>query len=220
MEVIIQYAQIKIIEVSYMKLDIVIYSKTTAIGLFWFANWYDSPTIMFIYDAKTFEGNNAEEWKKDILDKIKSYAEKSILDENLVLKIKDSLSVCDLISTNLFKSIAKIFAEVYESSFYEDRKIIYTDLIKYSQIEGAWLIIENLKDSEKEENKQEAFQCLKILAEELNIGIAYHQLAYFYQEGIGIEKNKEQVLPLMKKAAELGDNEAKKWLNNNYLQED
>ena len=31
-----------------MKLDVVIYSKTTAIGLFWFGNWYDEPLIMFI----------------------------------------------------------------------------------------------------------------------------------------------------------------------------
>ena len=203
-----------------MKLDVVIYSKTTAIGLFYFANWYDSPSIMFIYEAKNFNKNNSEPWEKDALEKIKSYAEKSIFDENLVLKIAASLHVCDLISPDLFSSVAQIFAEIHESSFYENRKIIYTDLIKCCQMEGVWVIIENLKDSESEEDKQEAFQCLKILAEELNIGIAYHQLAYFYQEGIGIEKDKEQVLPLMKKAAELGDNEAKKWLNTNYLQKD
>ena len=200
-----------------MKLDIVIYSKTTAIGLFWFAKWYDSPTIMFIYDAKSFEGNNSETWEKGALEKIKSFAEKSIFDENLILKIAASLHVCDLISPDLFKSVAKIFADVHESSFYANRKIIYTDLIKCCQKEGAWVIIENLKDSESKEDKQVAFQCLKILAEELNIGIAYHQLAYFYQEGIGVEKDEGQVLPLMKKAAEFGDDEATEWINRSSL---
>ncbi|MBR4789519.1 MAG: SEL1-like repeat protein [Treponema sp.] len=196
-----------------MKLDVVIYSKTTAIGLFWFANWYDSPTIMFIYEAHNYAGNNSDKWENASLEKIKAFAEKSIYNENLVLKIKDSLIVCDYISADLFKSVAKIFADVYTVNFFENRKIIYTDLIKCCQVEGAWLIIENLKDSENEEDKHEAFMCLKILAEELNIGIAYHQLAYFYQEGIGVDKNDEKVLPLMKKAAELGDKEAKEWIN-------
>ena len=55
---------------------------------------------------------------------------------------------------------------------------------------------------------------MEILANQFNDAWAFYQLAYYYQEGIGVVKNTKPIIPLMRKAASLGDKEAIKWIQN------
>ena len=67
-----------------MKCDIVVYSKTTAIGLFYFSKWDGQIYVMFIYEAETYDGNNSREWRKEILDKILALGETCEENESVV----------------------------------------------------------------------------------------------------------------------------------------
>ena len=108
------------------------------------------------------------------------------------------------------------FADIGDEDFFFSRKPVYTDLIKYCQHNAAWYMIYNLEHSEKEEDKKQAFMCTKILAEEFNDASAYQLLACYYYDGIGVEKSYEPVYSLMKKAAELGSESAKEWIEKKY----
>ena len=196
-----------------MKLDVIIYSKTTAIGLFWFAKWYDTPLVMFIYKANNYPGNHSDEWDSNILENIKSLAEISEMDETIVQHMEAAVDVCELIPPELFKSVATIYSKMnMKTEDFYNRKVVLTDLVKCCPVETSRAITDLLEKSKKEEEREDAFKCVKVLAEELNYAFAYHQLAYYYQEGIGVEKNIELVYPNMKKAAELGEESALKWL--------
>lgn len=199
-----------------MKCDVVIYSKTSAIGLFWFENWYDEPSVMFIYEAKDYKDNNAAEWIDKNLAKIKSFAEVCIEDEALATQLKEKVKEGDLIPADFYKDLAAPFADIGDGDFFHSRKPIYTDLIKYCQSDAAWYMISNLEHSEKDEDKKQAFLCTKILAEEFNESSAYQLLACYYYDGIGVEKSYEPVYSLMKKAAELGSESAKEWIEKNF----
>ena len=113
-----------------MKCDVVIYSKTSAIGLFWFENWYDEPSVMFIYEAKDYKDNNAAEWSDKNLAKIKSSAEVCIEDEDLVTQLKEKVKEGDLMPADFYKDLAAPFADIGDGDFFHSRKLIYTDLIK------------------------------------------------------------------------------------------
>lgn len=199
-----------------MKCDVAIYSKTSAIGLFWFENWYDEPSVMFIYEAKDYKDNNAAEWTDKNLAKIKSFAEVCIEDEALVTQLKEKVKEGDLMPADFYKDLAAPFANIGDGDFFHSRKPVYTDLIKYCQSDAAWYMINNLEHSEKDEDKKQAFLCTKILAEEFNEASAYQLLACYYYEGTGVEKSYEPVYALMKKAAELGSESAKEWIEKNY----
>ena len=199
-----------------MKCDVVIYSKTSAVGLFWFENWYDEPSVMFIYEAKDYKDNNAAEWTDKNLAKIKSFAEVCIEDEALVTQLNEKVKEGDLMPADFYKDLAAPFADIGDGDFFHSRKLIYTDLIKYCQSDAAWYMIYNLEHSKKKEDKQQAFLCTKILAEEFNDASAYQLLACYYYDGIGVEKSYEPVYSLMKKAAELGSESAKEWIEKNF----
>lgn len=199
-----------------MKCDVVIYSKTSAIGLFWFENWYDEPSVMFIYEAKDYKDNNAAEWTDKNLAKIKSFAEVCIEDESLATQLKEKANEGDLMPADFYKYLAASFADIGNENFFHTRKPVYTDLIKYCQHHAAWCMIYNLEHSKKEEDKKQAFLCAKIWAEESNDASAYQLLACYYYDGIGVEKSYEPVYSLMKKAAELGSESAKEWIEKNF----
>lgn len=201
-----------------MKCDVVIYSKNAAIGLFWFANWYEEPSVMFIYDAKNYNDNNTVEWTDKNLTEIKTFAEVCIEDESLAIQVLDKAKEGDLMPADFYKDLAVFFADIGDEDFFFSRKPVYTDLIKYCQHNAAWYMIYNLEHSEKEEDKKQAFMCTKILAEEFNDASAYQLLACYYYDGIGVEKSYEPVYSLMKKAAELGSESAKEWIEKNTAQ--
>ncbi len=144
-----------------MKCDIVIYSDSTAIGLFYFAKWgHGSPCVMFIYETD-----------KSLQD-IKALGEYCVKDDNLALKIKKHHQTGDLLSETLLPPVVKIYRaflkeiSVPESdyiNYYRTRKIIYTDLIKCCQPEMARYIIENLKNSKDKDENIQALECERIL---------------------------------------------------------
>ncbi len=198
-----------------MKLDAVIYSEKIAIGLFLFSQWYDTPTIIFIYEAKNYPGNTKEIWDNDILEKIQSFGEIKEMNETLAIALKKNANICDLIPTNYYGDVAKIYSKMNVSvEELEKRKIIFRDLIFFCPIKISRWIIQNLEKSNNQEDKRQAFKCTKILSKKFNDAWAFYQLAYYYQEGIGVVKNTKPIIPLMRKAASLGDKEAIKWIQN------
>ena len=144
-----------------MKCDIVIYSDSTAIGLFYFAKWgHGSPCVMFVYETEK------------TLQDIKTLGEYCVKDDNLALKIKEHHHAGDLLSETLMPPLVKIYRaflkeiSVPESeyiNYFRTRKIIYTDLIKCCQPEMARYIIENLKNSKDKDENIQALECERIL---------------------------------------------------------
>lgn len=198
-----------------MKLDAVIYSEKIAIGLFWFTQWYDTPTIIFIYEAKDYPGNKNDEWNKDILEKIKSFGVLNEMNETLAKNLKNNANIGDLIPTTYYKNVAEVYSKINISiEEFENRKINFPDIILYCPIALSRWIIYFLEKSNKKEDKMQAFNSMKILAQKFNDAKAFHQLAYYYQEGIGVAKNTKLIKPLMKKAAYLGDKDAIEWIRN------
>ena len=198
-----------------MKLDAVIYSEKIAIGLFLFSQWYDTPTIIFIYEAKNYPGNTKEIWDNDILEKIQSFGEIKEMNETLAIALKKNANTYDLIPTNYYEDVAKIYSKMNVSvEELEKRKIIFTDLIFFCPIKISRWIIQILEKSNNQDDKRQAFKCMEILANQFNDAWAFYQLAYYYQEGIGVVKNTKPIIPLMRKAASLGDKEAIKWIQN------
>ena len=130
-----------------MKLDLVIYSKTTAIGLFWFGNWYGEPLIMFIYEAEYYEGNKGLIWDAEILEQIKSLGEITEENEELTTKLKESANILELIPPEFFEPVATIYAKKgRKEEYYRNRKINYSDLIKCCPIEVGNRIKEALEN--------------------------------------------------------------------------
>ena len=132
-----------------MKLDLVIYSKTTAIGLFWFGNWYGEPLIMFIYEAEYYEGNKGLIWDAEILEQIKSLGEITEENEELTKKLKESANTLELIPPDFFQPVAALYAKRgKKEEYYRNRKIDYSDLIKCCPVEVGDSIKRALEDSE------------------------------------------------------------------------
>ncbi len=204
-----------------MKCDVVIYSKTAAVGLFWFAGWYNEPSVMFVYEACEYKNNDSEEWTKKSLAEIKSFGEVCEENEDLVIRLMKRASEGDLIPVDLYKDFVSLFVKVLnkvkgnKDDYFNKRKIIYTDLIKYCQENMVWCIIHNLEKSKTENDKVAAFQYAKYWAEEYDDACAYQQLAYYCYYGIGVEKSYKKVFLFMKKAAELGNEYAIRWLERN-----
>ena len=125
-----------------MKLDVVIYSERIAIGLFWFSQWYDTPTIIFIYEAENYPGNTKEIWDNDILEKIKSFGEINEMNETLAIALKKKANICDLIPTNYYGEVAKIYSKMNISvEEFENREINYPDIIHYCPTEiSRWIL--------------------------------------------------------------------------------
>ena len=129
-----------------MKLDAVIYSKKIAIGLFWFAKLVDTPTIIFIFEAKNYPGNTKEVWNNDILEKIKSFGEINEMNEILTTNLKKNAHVGDIIPTNYYGDVAKIYSKMNLSiEEFENREINYQDIKQYIPIEKIWESIEKIQ---------------------------------------------------------------------------
>ena len=96
-----------------MKIDVVIYSEKIAIGLFWFTQWYDTPTVLFIYEAKNYPGNTNEVWDNDILEKIKSFGEIKEMNEILATSLKKNAQIGDQIQKNYYQDVARIYSNGY-----------------------------------------------------------------------------------------------------------
>ena len=129
-----------------MKLDAVIYSEKIAIGLFWFAKLVDTPTIIFIFEAKNYPGNTKEVWNNDILEKIKSFGEINEMNEILTTNLKKNAHVGDIIPTNYYGDVAKIYSKMNLSiEEFENREINYQDIKQYIPIEKIWESIEKIQ---------------------------------------------------------------------------
>ena len=148
-----------------MKCDIVIYSEDTAVGLFYFAKWgYEGPFVMFIYNAADLSEKSMEE--------IKSLGVYCVKDDALASKIADHHRTGEPLADSFLEPVAKIYREFLKQTalpeneyagYFRTRKISYTDLAKCSQPDMIREIIRNLKKSDDEDDKIQAFECEKLL---------------------------------------------------------
>ena len=148
-----------------MKCDVVIYSNTLAIGLFYF-KWEDGPSVMFIYEAEQYAGNNSAEWTEIKLQEIKTMGDYCVRNEKLAPKIKEKHKAGDTLDEEFYKAVSILYAKLSVNicperktkNYYFTRKIIYTDLMKFCQPGMALHMIYCLEDSEDADDKIQAFQ--------------------------------------------------------------
>ena len=160
-----------------MKCDIVVYSNTAAVGLFFFKNWYKAPSVMFIYEAEQYDGNNSAKWTEKSLQEIKTFGEYCVKNDILTFDIKEYFQAGDLIDEYFFRSVAKLYAKLSTEicperntpGYYKKRKIIYTDLMKYCQLDFAFEIIDELLDSDNVYDFSQGKECQKILFQQIGI---------------------------------------------------
>ena len=148
-----------------MKCDIVIYSEDTAIGLFYFAKWgYEGSFVMFIYNTADLSEKSMEE--------IKSQGVYCVKDDALASKIADQHRAGEALSDSFLEPVAKIYREFLKQTalpenkyveYFRTRKIAYTELAKCSQPDMIREIIRNLKESDDEDDRIQAFECEKLL---------------------------------------------------------
>ncbi|MBO4439584.1 MAG: FHIPEP family type III secretion protein [Spirochaetaceae bacterium] len=180
-----------------MKCDIVIYSNTAAVGLFLFLNWYDAPSVMFVYEAKQYNGNNSTEWTEKSLQEIKTLGEYCVKNDILTFYIKKYYQAGALLDDCfLMSSVAKLFAilitkicpEGTTEDYYIKRKLIYTDLMKYCQLDMALVIIEKLLVSGDEYDLTQGLRCEKILFQQIGIEKIIIPYSSFKKKTVELEK--------------------------------
>lgn len=179
-----------------MKCDIVIYSNTAAVGLFLFHNWYNAPSVMFIYEAKEYNGNNSTKWTEKSLQEIKTFGEYCVKNDILTFDIKKYFKAGDLIDEYFFESLAKIYAKLTTeicperetADYYIKRNIIYTDLIKYCQLDMALVIINKLLNSDDEYDLTQGLRCKKILFQQMGIDKIIIPHSSFKKKAVELER--------------------------------